>query len=163
MQQSPMIAANTAAIQVERAGFCREFTAGRALACVGIFLPMVLTIYLSLFDEQMIVFPRGYTFAWYSRIASSFGNPIWNSLRIALAAVAVALLIGIPAGIGLSRYRFRGRDALSTLLIAPLTIPGIAIGLAIYVLAVWMEEQTTIAFAGSIKLLVVAHVLLSRA
>jgi putative spermidine/putrescine transport system permease protein len=164
MQQSPMIAANTAAIQVERAGFCREFTAGRALACVVIFLPMVLTIYLSLFDEQMIVFPpRGYTFAWYSRIAGSFGNPIWNSLRIALAAVALSLLIGIPAGIGLSRYRFRGRDALSTLLIAPLTMPGIAIGLAIYVLAVWMEEQTTIAFAGSIKLLVVAHVLLSRA
>lgn len=98
----------------------------------------------------MIVFPPcGYTVAWYGRIVGSFGNPIWNSLRIALAAVALSLLIGVPAGIGLSRYRFRGRGTISIFLLSPLTIPGIAIGLAIYVLAVWIEEQTTIALAAA--------------
>jgi len=161
MRQNPVTAANTAAIAVERAGSAaNSLLAG--LACAAIFLPMLLTLYLSLFDEQMIVFPpRGYTVAWYARIAGSFGNPIWNSLRIALAAVALSLLIGVPAGIGLSRYRFRGRDTLSIFLLSPLTIPGIAIGLAIYVLAVWIEEQTTIALAGSIKLLIMAHVLIT--
>jgi putative spermidine/putrescine transport system permease protein len=161
MQQRQTMAAGTAATWTERTG--RAATRLLiVLACLTIFLPMLLTLYLSLFNEQMIVFPpHGYTLAWYPRIAANFGAPIWNSLRIALAAVALSLLIGIPAGIGLSRYRFRGRDAVSTLLLAPLTIPGIAIGLAIYVLAVWIEEQTNFALAGSIKLLVLAHVLIT--
>jgi putative spermidine/putrescine transport system permease protein len=132
------------------------------LACVVIFLPLVLTLYLSLFNEQMIVFPpHGYTFAWYGQIAGKFGGAIWTSLQIALAAVAFSLVIGIPAGIGLSRYRFRGRDALGTFLLSPLTIPGIAIGLALYVLAVWIEEQTGLELAGSIRLLIMAHVLIT--
>ena len=132
------------------------------LACLAIFLPLVLTLYLSLFDEQMIVFPpRGYTFAWYGQLIGKFGPAIWTSLRIALAAVALSLLIGVPAGIGLSRYRFRGRDAIGTFLLSPLTVPGIAIGLAIYVLAVWIEEQSGLVLAGSIRLLVLAHVLIT--
>jgi putative spermidine/putrescine transport system permease protein len=127
-----------------------------------IFLPLVLTLYLSLFNETIIVFPpRGYTLGWYGRIAGAFGGALWTSLRIALASVAVSLLIGVPAGIGLSRYRFRGRDALSTFLLSPLTIPGIAIGLGIYVLAVWIEEQTGMELAGSIRLLIMAHVLIT--
>ena len=132
------------------------------LACLVIFLPLVLTLYLSLFNEQMIVFPpRGYTFDWYGQVGGKFGDAIWTSLRIALAAVMLSLLIGVPAGIGLSRYRFRGRDALATFLLSPLTIPGIAIGLGLYVLAVWIEEQTSLQLAGSLRLLVLAHVLIT--
>ncbi|MEA2729765.1 MAG: putative spermidine/putrescine transport system permease protein [Acetobacteraceae bacterium] len=132
------------------------------LACLAIFLPLVLTLYLSVFNEQMIVFPpHGYTLAWYGQIVGKFGGAIWTSLRIALTAVALSLLIGVPAGIGLSRYRFTGRDALGTFLLSPLTIPGIAIGLAIYVLAVWIEERTGIELAGSIRLLIMAHVLIT--
>ncbi len=131
------------------------------LSCAAIFLPLILTFYLSAFDEQMIVFPpRGYTLAWYSQIPAKFGAAIWTSLRIALAAVALSLLVGIPAGIGLQRYRFRGRDALSTFLLSPLTVPGIAIGLAIYVLAIWVEENTGVTLAGSLRLLILAHVLI---
>lgn len=127
-----------------------------------IFLPLLLTLYLSVFNEQMIVFPpRGYTFAWYGQIVAKFGAAIWTSLRIALLAVALSLLIGVPAGIGLSRYRFRGRDAIGTFLLSPLTIPGIAIGLAIYVLAVWIEEATSVELAGSIRLLILAHGLIT--
>ena len=133
-----------------------------AVGCAVIFLPLVLTLYLSVFNEQMIVFPpHGYTLSWYGEIAGKFGGAIWTSLLVALAAVALSLLIGVPAGIGLSRYRFRGRDALSTFLLSPLTIPGIAIGLAIYVLAVWIEEQTGLVLAGSMRLLILAHVLIT--
>ena len=39
------------------------------LACIAIFLPLVLTLYLSVFDETLIVFPpKGYTLAWYPAI-----------------------------------------------------------------------------------------------
>ncbi len=67
----------------------------------------------------------------------------------------------MPAGIGLSRYRFRGRGAVGTLLLAPLTIPGVAIGLGIYVLAVMIEERTEWALSGSVPLMIAAHVLIT--
>ncbi|MBE9606871.1 ABC transporter permease [Acetobacteraceae bacterium H6797] len=127
-----------------------------------IFVPLLLTFYLSIFDETLITFPpRGYTLHWYGRIIPQFGSALWTSLLVALAAVAISLVIGIPAGIGLSRYRFTGRGLISTLLLAPLTMPGIAIGLGIYVLAILIEEQTQIAISGSLWLMIAAHVLIA--
>lgn len=132
------------------------------LGGLAVFLPLLLTLYLSVFNEQIIVFPpRGYTLNWYGQIEATFGSAIWTSLRIALAAVCLSLLVGVPAGIALQRYRFRGRNALSIFLLSPLTIPGIAIGLGIYVLAVWIEERTGIVLAGSMRVLILAHVLIT--
>lgn len=133
-----------------------------ATAAVAIFLPLLLTIYLSVFDETIIVFPpKGYTFAWYPKILAQFGDALRTSSLTAVGATCLSLLIGVPAGIGLSRYRFRGRGAATLLLLAPLTIPGVAIGLGVYVLAVLIEERTEWPLSGSTALLVAAHVLIT--
>ena len=133
-----------------------------ATGAAAVFLPLVLTLYLSVFDETLIVFPpHGYTLAWYPRILPTFGGALRTSLLTALAAVAISLALGIPAGIGLSRYRFTGRGAVATLLLAPLTIPGIAIGLGLYVLAVLIEERTEWPLSGSTAVMVAAHVLIT--
>ena len=132
------------------------------LGAAVIFVPLLLTLYLSIFDETIIVFPpHGYTLAWYARILPEFAGPLRTSLLTAAAAVLVSLLVGVPAGIGLSRYRFRGRDAVATLMLAPLTIPGVAIGLGIYVLAVMLEERTEWPLSGSTTLMVAAHVVIT--
>jgi len=124
-----------------------------------IFVPLMLTAYLSVFDETIIVFPpKAYTLHWYGQIWPQFGAAIQTSLLTALASVTISLALGVPAGIGLSRYRFRGRGALSTFLLAPVTVPGIAIGLGIFVLAVMIEERTSWPLSGSTGLLVAAHV-----
>jgi putative spermidine/putrescine transport system permease protein len=136
-----------------------------ALVVLGgavIFVPLVLTLYLSVFDETLIVFPpHGYTLRWYGRILPQFGGSLQTSLTTAIAAVAISLLIGVPAGIGLSRYRFRGRGLVAMLLLSPLTVPGIAIGLGIFVLAVMIEERTSLALSGTTLLLVLAHVVIT--
>ena len=132
------------------------------IAVAAIFLPLVLTVYLSVFDETLIVFPpKGYTLAWYPRILPQFGGALRTSALTALAATALSLLIGVPAGIGLSRHRFAGREAVTTLLLAPLTVPGIAIGLGVFVLAVLVEERTEWPISGSVPLMVAAHVLIT--
>jgi putative spermidine/putrescine transport system permease protein len=132
------------------------------LGAVAIFLPLVLTVYLSIFDETLIAFPpRGYTLSWYTQILDKFGDPIWTSFQVAIAAVVLGLCIGVPAGIGLSRYRFPGRDALNTLLLAPLTIPGVALGLGLYVLAVAIEIASGAPISGSLSLLIGGHVLIT--
>jgi len=133
-----------------------------AAAVAVVFVPLVLTFYLSVFDETLIVFPpHGYTTGWYARILPEFGGALRTSLLVAMAAVAISLVLGVPAAIGLARRRFRGRGALSTLLLAPLTVPGIAIGLGIYVGAVLIEERTEWPLSGSVPLMVAAHVLIA--
>jgi putative spermidine/putrescine transport system permease protein len=130
------------------------------IALVGV--PLLLTLYLSLFNERLILFPpRGYTLAWYSAILPNFGGPIVTSLELATAAVVGSLLLGIPAGIGLSRHRFRGRGVVSTLLLAPITVPGIALGLAVYVMLVTIDEQFRTMITSSLLGLVLAHVLIT--
>lgn len=132
------------------------------LGAVAVFLPLLLTFYLSTFDETIIVFPpKGYTLAWYARILPAFGSALQTSLLIAVASVFCSLALGIPAGIGLSRYRFLGRGLVAMLLLAPLTLPGVAIGLGIFVVAVLIEERTQWAVSGSVGLLIAAHVLIT--
>jgi putative spermidine/putrescine transport system permease protein len=142
-----------------------ERAAVSLLVAIGVALigvPLLLTLYLSVFDEKLILFPpHAYTLAWYPAIAANFGAPIWTSVQLGAAAVVGSLLLGVPAGIGLSRHRFRGRGAISTLLLAPLTVPGIALGLAIYVLLIWIDEQLGSAVTGSLAGLVLAHVMIT--
>jgi putative spermidine/putrescine transport system permease protein len=127
-----------------------------------IIVPLILTLYLSLFDEKLILFPpRGYTLDWYPAIVPNFGKAIVTSLKLGALSVGGSLLLGIPAGIGLARYRFRGRGAVSTLLLAPLTVPGIALGLAIFVALVAIDEQLGSALTGSIVGLVLAHIMIT--
>ena len=42
-----------------------------------------------------------------------FAGPLRTSLLTALVAVVVSLCLGVPASIGLSRYRFHGRDSVA--------------------------------------------------
>jgi putative spermidine/putrescine transport system permease protein len=90
-----------------------EHAAVSLLVALGVALigvPLVLTLYLSVFDEKLILFPpHAYTLDWYSQIPATFGAPIWTSLQLGITATAGSLLLGIPAGIGLARHAFRGK------------------------------------------------------
>jgi putative spermidine/putrescine transport system permease protein len=127
-----------------------------------IVVPLLLTLYLSVFDEKLILFPpHGYTLSWYRAILPNFGKAVITSIKLAAAAVAGSLLFGVPAGIGLARHRFRGRGMIATLLLAPLTMPAIALGLAIYVTLVAIDEQLGSAVTGSMAGLVLAHIMIT--
>lgn len=132
-----------------------------AIGIILIGLPLALTLYLSLFDETLITFPpRGYTLGWYRAIIPNFGGPLLVSAELAVASVAASLLLGVPAAIGLFRYRSRLTSVLATLLLAPITFPDIALSLALYIFLVLVEQLTTLAFVGFTGL-VLAHTLIT--
>lgn len=144
--------------RLERAGVGAVVIAG--IAIIGV--PLLLTLYLSLFDEKLILFPpRGYTLAWYPAIIPNFGGAILVSFELAFASVAGSLLLGVPAGIALARHRFRGSGLVSTLLLAPLTVPAIALGLAIYIFIVLIDQTFQSSLTGSLVGLVLAHLLIT--
>jgi putative spermidine/putrescine transport system permease protein len=75
----------------------------------------------------------GFTTKWISaawhdeQVRSALGL----SLRAALAATAIALVLGSLAAFGLARTRFFGRDAISFIFVLPIALPGIITGLAL--------------------------------
>jgi putative spermidine/putrescine transport system permease protein len=132
-----------------------------AIGAILIGLPLLLTLYLSLFDEKLITFPpHAYTLAWYPAIIPNFGGPLLVSTELAALAVAASLLLGVPAAIGLYRHRSRLTGILAILLLAPITFPDIALSLAIYVFLVLVEQFTTLEFVGFTGL-VLAHILIT--
>jgi ABC-type spermidine/putrescine transport system permease subunit II len=58
-------------------------------------------------------------------------DPLVVSLKAALGATAVALLLGSLAALAVARYRFFGREAISFLVILPLALPWILSGMAL--------------------------------
>jgi putative spermidine/putrescine transport system permease protein len=77
--------------------------------------------------------PPGLTLRWF---AAAWARPdIWAaiglSVRVALAATALALTLGTLAAAALWRARFLGREAVSLLLVLPIALPGIITGIAL--------------------------------
>jgi molybdate transport system permease protein len=54
--------------------------------------------------------------------------PVWLSLRVALTATALTLLIGIPLALLLARRRFPGRNVVEAAVVLPLVLPPTVLG-----------------------------------
>lgn len=54
-----------------------------------------------------------------------------NSLVAALGATVIALVLGTLASMAVSRYRFFGREIITSAVILPIALPGIVTGLAL--------------------------------
>jgi putative spermidine/putrescine transport system permease protein len=104
---------------------------------VLLFLAVPLaTIVLYAFDKSNIQsWPIGhYTWHWFS-VAwhdSQVRSALNLSLKAAVVATALSLLLGSAAAFGVHRFKFFGREAVSLLLVLPLSLPGIITGLALH-------------------------------
>ena len=87
--------------------------------------------------------PRNLTLAWYAELFrdSAIWNSVLNSVLVALAAVAIALLFGIPGALALDRAQFPGKTAFRRLVLLPLIVPGIITGLSLLMFFVAMNLQ----------------------
>lgn len=74
--------------------------------------------------------PQGFSLRWYENIfeVDLFMSTFKTSIVVSLLGNILALLIGMPAAYTLSRFSFRGKDALNALFLSPLLIPGIVLG-----------------------------------
>jgi raffinose/stachyose/melibiose transport system permease protein len=115
-----------------RAGTPFAYLAG--IVVIGITVVPLLFVVLGGFrtNAQLNYDPAGLPHPWvvanYVAVvtSSAFWTFLYNSLVIALIATAAAVVLGSMAGFALSRYAFRGREALYSLftigLLFPLTV-----------------------------------------
>jgi putative spermidine/putrescine transport system permease protein len=99
-----------------------------------IYVPLALVLVNSFNVNKTFAWPpRDFTLEWWKRAAESQGalDALWVSVRVGLAATAIALVLGTMIAFALQRFRFYGRDAVSLLVILPIALPGIVTGIAL--------------------------------
>jgi putative spermidine/putrescine transport system permease protein len=103
---------------------------------IGLLAPLVVVIAISFGPSPTFAFPpTGFTLHWFAEFfaSDSFVRSFFRvSLGVGVIAAAIATLLGTAAAIGLVRFRFFGREALETFFLAPLLVPQILLGAALY-------------------------------
>lgn len=104
-------------------------------ACFVTFIvaPLLVVTLVAFTDKDYIAMPfSGASLRWFKAIldAPDIVDAFWLSLWLALGSATIAAAVAVPSAIALARYRFRGRDALTAMLMSPLMIPHIVLGVA---------------------------------
>ena len=101
---------------------------------VFLYAPLVIIAVLSFNSARTFSWPpEGLTMHWWSQAFSTSGprDALWTSVKTALAATGVALVLGTMASFAVQRFKFFGRESVSLLVILPIALPGIVTGIAL--------------------------------
>jgi putative spermidine/putrescine transport system permease protein len=131
---------------------------GAAATLVFIYFPLVVIAIYAFNENISQTWPiEHYTTKWFS---VAWNNPdvrdaLWLSVKAALGATTIALVLGTLAGLAVSRSRFFGREIISFLVILPIALPGIVTGLALQ--ATILNVLNPIGISFSIWTIVIGH------
>jgi spermidine/putrescine transport system permease protein len=101
-----------------------------------LFLPIVVLVVFSFNRARSGTDWTGFSTKWYPKLIH---NPevlaaFRNTLKVAFTATIVATIIGTLAAFALTRFKFRGRSAYSTLVFISLVMPEVVMGISLLVL-----------------------------
>lgn len=84
--------------------------------------------------------------AWKYALSDTAGilDSLLLSIGISFAAMMLAILIGVPAGRALGLYKFRGKEYIELLILAPTIVPGIAVVLGVHSVFIWLGLTNTV-------------------
>jgi putative spermidine/putrescine transport system permease protein len=108
--------------------------AGTAFTLAFIYLPLLVIGLYAFNERRSLVWPiPGLTLRWFGRAIDNPGvrDALFMSLKAAVGATALALVLGTLASLAVARYRFFGRETISFLVILPIALPGIVTGMAL--------------------------------
>jgi len=135
-----------------------------------IYVPLII-IGIYAFNSSNILSwpPPGLTTHWFSQAFhdSGAGSAILTSVKVALVATAIALILGTLASLAVARHRFFGRETVSFLVILPIALPGIVTGVALsdtftQVLGISLSLLTVIAGHATFCIVVVYNNAVAR-
>lgn len=129
---------------------------GTVLVYLFLFLPVGVVVLLSFNSSQFGSFPmEGFSLRWFGELWDN--DAIRRAFRISLILGALTAVIsttlGVLAALALVRYRFRGKNLISTALIAPILVPEVVLAVALLLFLQWLE------LPRSFLLLLLGHVI----
>jgi putative spermidine/putrescine transport system permease protein len=95
---------------------------------------MLIVLYAFTTEDRTYQFPPpGLTFKWFGAAAarSDIWAAMWLSVKVAVMATGIAMLLGTLVAAAMYRAKFWGKEAITLLLILPIALPGIVTGIAL--------------------------------
>lgn len=129
---------------------CRTALVGLVvLTALYLVAPVFVVIPTSFNDSSFLEFPpKAFSTRWYQ---AYFEDPAWinatlNSLQIGLWVTILSVVLGTAAALAMVRGRYPVKALVSGLVLAPVLVPYVIIGLAVY--AVFLEIGLTQTILG---------------
>jgi len=129
-----------------------------ALILIAMVVPILVVFPISGSSTRYMTFPpEAYSLRWYR---AYFQVPEWTqatlySAKVGVLSTLLALVLGIPAAMGLAKAGFRGKGLVTALFVAPLVLPLIIVAIALYF------AFAQVGLNGTTVGLVMAHAMLS--
>jgi putative spermidine/putrescine transport system permease protein len=136
------------------------FVIGAALAFVVMLLPVVIVVLAGLNAGEYLTFPpQGLSLRWVIGFLTSqtLRASYLLSLLIAFVVMLISTTLGTMAALFLTRVSFPGRSLMRAYFLAPLMLPGLVLGLSLYVFYV----VTNVGLARTLPGMVIGHVLVT--
>lgn len=103
-----------------------------------IYLPTVIMVVYSFNQQASNKWWTGFTTQWYAKLFQD--SQLWQafglSMKISLVSTAIVVVIGTLGAMGLTRYKFFGRNALTYSVYLPMIVPGVVFAVPIMALLV---------------------------
>lgn len=123
-----------------------------------LFLPLLVVALFAFNDAPYPAPPwRGFTWDWFAghadtrRVGLFSDGPllasVWTSVVVAAWVTLLSVVVGTANAFLLERATFRGKTALSLLMLAPLVIPGVILGISILAFASRLAQLADDLFA----------------
>ena len=125
-----------------------------------LYVPILLVIVYSFNEGKLVTVWAGFSTKWYVSLFNNDGmiDAAWNSLRIGVMSATLALALGTPAGLVMSRFgRFKGRTLFSGMIAAPLVMPEVITGLSLLLLFVTLEQLIGWPAGRGLSTITIAH------
>ncbi len=105
------------------------------LALLFLHFPLfIIILYAFTTEDRTYQFPPpGLTLKWFGAAAarSDIWAAMWLSVKVAVMATGIAMLLGTLVAAAMYRAKFWGKEAITLLLILPIALPGIVTGIAL--------------------------------
>ncbi|MBB99751.1 MAG: spermidine/putrescine ABC transporter permease [Rhodobacteraceae bacterium] len=125
------------------------------LVYLFMFLPILVVVLLSFNASQFGSFPMtGLSFRWFIELAENEAilRAFRTSIVLGLLTSVISTTIGVLASLALVRYNVPARNAISTLLIAPILVPEVvlAVALLLFLNALSVNKSFGLLLAGHV-------------
>ena len=105
------------------------------LALLFLHFPLfIIILYAFTTEDRTYQFPPpGLTLKWFGAAAArgDIWAAMWLSVKVAVMASGIAMLLGTMVAAAMYRARFWGKEAITLILILPIALPGIVTGIAL--------------------------------
>ena len=105
-----------------------------AVVLAFLYVPLIVILVLSFSSSRAFIWPPpGFSTKWWTLAFHEPGprEAFITSVKVAIAATGIAVVLGSLASLAVQRFRFFGRDTVSLLLVLPIALPGIVTGVAL--------------------------------